>query len=736
MLQHLPFHLARNALTAFLILVFGLVNTFAADILSANKTPRFAYVANPYDYTISQYYINEEGVMFPNGMVYTEDKFPATLAIDPSGKYIYSASRTVDSAPIFKIDPVTGWLTETPESRFNTRLRSPFSYGFHPSGRFLYVAGRGGGVAAFTVDSKSGALDYVPNSPFKSGERTRCLTVHPSGKFVYASNAYTNNISAYRVNQKTGELTELKNSPIAAGEAGPFDDTYAKLPDVLQNKGGMPYYIASHPSGRFVYVTNWAAASVSVFQVNQETGDLKLFGTPVQTGLTPYAVAVHPSGKYVYVSTWGGNDLWAYSVNLDNGGLTRIEGGPFEILGMKPVDITFSEDGTFAYVANNSSNSVSILDVDTVTGKLKLKDFAMTRAGAVDIELLSSRAAVSLVPGYAFVLDKKHGQLISYHIDTGSGNFKEVSRINTGAAPVAIAQDPLNRFVYVTNSADNSVSAFSINPLSGTLQEVEGSPYAVGKKPGDIIIDANGWYLYTLNEDSQDMSVFLIHYTKGQLAEAQGSPVPIGKQPFRISADRTSRFIYVSNKTDKAVNAYRFRTAVTPSIFEIKEFGSPFIFESSPSAVVNDPTGRFIMVLQKEKNQVAMFFTHASTGELVPIKENLQPFQLQGRAPIDAVFHPDGKYVYVLNKASQNISQLKMQRMLGILAAIDKPVTTKGTPRSLAIDPSGRFLYVINEQQKGLRKYTIDERTGKLTDSGTVSLEYYPQYMKISRKFQ
>ena len=722
-----------------LILYFRSIFIFFALISSTALSAegvRFAYVANPYDYTISEFYVDENGVMFPNGMVYTKDKYPSTLIIHPTGKFIYSASRTVDTAPIYQIDPVTGWLSETPESHFDTRLRSPFSYGFHPNGKFLYVAGRGGGVAGFTVDEKTGALGYVPGSPFKAGERTRCLTIHPSGKFIYASNAYTNNVTAYRVNEKTGSLIQLPSSPFPAGEVGPFDDTISKLPDVTDNKGGMPYYIASHPSGEYVYVTNSVAASVSVFRVNQETGDLTLVGVPVQTGLNPYAVAVHPSGKYVYVSTWGGNDLWAYSVNLKSGELTRIDGSPFETLGMKPVDITFNNDGSRVYVSNNGSNSVSIFDADVATGKLTLKDFAMTRAGAIDIELLSMDKPVSLVPDFAFLIDKESNQLFSYRINIQTGDLQEVARIKTGKQPVAIAKDPLNRFVYVANSASDNVSAFAIDRSTGALTEIEGSPYVVGKKPGDIVIDANGWYLYSLNQEPQDISVFLIHFKKGQLAEAQGSPVAVGKQPFRLSGDRTSRYIYVSNRTDKSVNVYRYRTAVTPSIFEITHYGSPFVFESLPTAVVNDPTGRFVMVLQKEKSLVAMFFAHASTGELVPIEGNLQPYQLKGNSPIDAVFHPNGKFAYVLNSESDNISQLKVERMLGVLSELDKPVAANGKPLSITIDPSGQYLYVVNKNEKGLRKYTIDKSTGKLNDAGKVALPYVPESMEISRDFR
>ena len=700
---------------------------------------RFAYIANPYDFTVTGYYVGDNGRLFPNGMAYTGDKFPASIAVHPSHQFLYAASRTKDTALIYRIDPVTGKLSETANSRFKLGVRSPFSFAFHPSGKFLYVAGRGGYISGYSVNLNTGALDNVPHAPYKSGERTRCLIVHPSGKYVYATNAYTNNISGYRVDQRTGELHELKGSPFFAGEAGPFNEIYAQMPDLMRqtkNRGGMPYYIASDPAGKFVYVTNYAASTVSVLKVDLETGKLSLQGTTVKTGFTPYAVAVHPSGKFVFVTAWGKNELWVYSVNRQTGALTPVEGTPTEIDGLKPVDISFNDEGTMAYVANNGSNNVSIFDVDLATGKVTLKDFAMTRAGAIDLEFLPANTLVTIEPSYAFVLDQHNKQLVSYQVNTQTGAIREASHIATGNKPVSIAQDPLNRFVYVANEDSNNVSAYQIDHATGKLTEVEGSPYTVGKKPREVIVDANGWYLYTINEASKDMSVFLIHFTKGQLAEAQGSPVPLGNKPMHISNDATSRFIYVSHKGDNKVNLYRYREAVTPSIFDTNNFGSPFTFEALPSSVKTDPTGRFAIVLQQQTHQVAAFYVHNASGGLIPIAENSKPFKLQGKKPIDAVFYPSGDFVYVLNQASRNISQLKMERMYGTLSRITKPMTTRGMPVAMAMDPAGHFLYVINDQQKALQKYTIDVKTGALSEPEKIPLTFVPAAMEISKEFR
>jgi DNA-binding beta-propeller fold protein YncE len=46
-----------------------------------------------------------------------------------------------------------------------------------------------------------------------------------------------------------------------------------------------------------------------------------------------------------------------------------------------------------------------------------------------------------------------------------------------------MAVDPLGKFAYAANDSSNNVSAYAINSTSGALQQVKGSPFAVGTGP-------------------------------------------------------------------------------------------------------------------------------------------------------------------------------------------------------------------------------------------------------------
>ncbi|HXP26563.1 MAG TPA: hypothetical protein VN891_12325, partial [Steroidobacteraceae bacterium] len=52
-----------------------------------------------------------------------------------------------------------------------------------------------------------------------------------------------------------------------------------------------------------------------------------------------------------------------------------------------------------------------------------------------------------------------------------------------GAQPAAVVVDPTSLFAYAANSNDNTVIAYTIDPKSGALAPLSGSPFATGLIP-------------------------------------------------------------------------------------------------------------------------------------------------------------------------------------------------------------------------------------------------------------
>ena len=97
------------------------------------------------------------------------------------------------------------------------------------------------------------------------------VVVHPSGKFVYASNRTTNTIGIFAVDASTGRLT------LVGHETG----------------GGMvrtPRDFGVEPGGRFLLVANQGTNNVLVFRIDATTGALARVGDPVSVASGPQFV--------------------------------------------------------------------------------------------------------------------------------------------------------------------------------------------------------------------------------------------------------------------------------------------------------------------------------------------------------------------------------------------------------------------------------------------------------------
>ena len=94
-------------------------------------------------------------------------------------------------------------------------------------------------------------------------------------------------------------------------------------------------------------------------------------------------------------------------------------------------------------------------------------------------------------------------------------------------------------FAYVTNAADNTLSAYSIDPTTGALAVI-GTPIVAGTSPYatanlDFVPIYNiNRYVFVGNEGSNDVSAFVVDNTTGALTAVPGSPFPAGIDPQAI----------------------------------------------------------------------------------------------------------------------------------------------------------------------------------------------------------
>jgi 6-phosphogluconolactonase len=281
-------------------------NVFGSEQMVVDPAGRFVYVANLMSNasdlaTISMFTVNSStGVLTPTTpATVPTGYFPQGIAVDPAGKFVYTANSDDNTISMFTINSSTGVLTPTTPPTVAAGW-SPLSVTVDPSGKFAYAANQDDGtISMYTINASTGVLTPTTPAAVPAGESPFGVTVDPSGKFAYVPNAYSvnNTVSQYTVDPVSGVLTPDTPSEVQAGES--------------------PTSVAVDLSGKFAYVTNRQDNSVSMFTIDPSSGSLTPNTPPaIATGGQPFRVLMGPSGKFLYVANEA-HSVSIYSLNRD-----------------------------------------------------------------------------------------------------------------------------------------------------------------------------------------------------------------------------------------------------------------------------------------------------------------------------------------------------------------------------------------------------------------------------------
>jgi 6-phosphogluconolactonase len=150
------------------------------------------------------------------------------LAVDPQSKFLYATFPWSNLIAAYSINTATGQLTEISDSPYQAGT-FPRSVTVDPAGRFLYAAySDSQEVMTYAIHATTGALSLV-SSVFKSGTSPSFVTIEPTGKFAYVGDSVYQGIFAYSVNTTTGTLTASNVSPFPINAGPDFSVAFVKI---------------------------------------------------------------------------------------------------------------------------------------------------------------------------------------------------------------------------------------------------------------------------------------------------------------------------------------------------------------------------------------------------------------------------------------------------------------------------------------------------------------------------
>jgi 6-phosphogluconolactonase len=155
-----------------------------------------------------------KGSLTPNDPPFTKidaGSGPRHFVLRPDGKFAYVVSEMAHTVTVFSNDAVNGKLqvlqTITTLPKDFTGRNDDAEIEVHPSGKFLYASNRGDdSIAIYTIDLSKGTLTQV-GIVHTGGKEPRSFEIDPTGTLLFAENQNSNSIVVLKIDTKTGQLT-------------------------------------------------------------------------------------------------------------------------------------------------------------------------------------------------------------------------------------------------------------------------------------------------------------------------------------------------------------------------------------------------------------------------------------------------------------------------------------------------------------------------------------------------
>ena len=344
-------------------------------------------------------------------------------------------------------------------------------------------------------------------------------------------------------------------------------------------------------------------------------------------------------------------------------------------------------------------------------------------------------------------VDGKAEGIYTYRMDAETGELTYLYTTKNLVNPSYITIHPNKQFLYAVNelSRDNdaqlgTINAYAIHPTTKALtflntQRIE--PNA----PCHISVDPRGNYALVANYKTGTVAVLPI-LANGHLGKPTDTIQHIGNGPHPRQLSPHAHFADFSPDG-------KFVTAVDLGIdkvmlYELDPKNGKLNAAEHPSVSVTagagsrhlnfHPNGKWVYVINELNSTIEAFTFDKDNAKMerFQIISSL-PEGYTGEGNCAAIHvHPNGKFLYGSNrKDHHSIGVFSIDAQTGRLQLVEHESTQGHSPRDFTIAPNGKFLLAANQDTDAIITFEIDDKTGALTPNGRVASVKTPACLKF-----
>lgn len=309
--------------------------------------------------------------------------------------------------------------------------------------------------------------------------------------------------------------------------------------------------------------------------------------------------------------------------------------------------------------------------------------------------------AVNELPGDAGPASVRGG-VSAFDFDAKTGALKFVNRVSAqGNDPCYLSLSPDGRYLVVANYsvASDPGGSFSVFPVEATgalgaaVLNVhhEGTGSVKGRQDGahvhSTVFSPDGKYLFV--QDLGADKLYSYRYTpdgsRGLIGptESRYTLAKAGSGPRHLVFGANGRFAYVTNELNASVDVYRYDDGRLAHVETVPMTAPGFAGKVGGGALHLSPDGRFLYATNRgDANDIVIYAVNAADGKLTLVGRQSS----LGKTPREFAIDPSGKWLIVGNQDSDSMFVFRRDIASGRLEPnparirIDKPVDFKFVP--------------------------------------------------------
>jgi 6-phosphogluconolactonase (cycloisomerase 2 family) len=172
-------------------------------------------------------------------------------------------------------------------------------------------------------------------------------------------------------------------------------------------------------------------------------GVLTALANPLEAGIKPTAIATDPTNRFAYVTDYASNQLIGYAI-MSSSTLNFLPNGPFRT-GDEPSAIVIDPRGKFIYVTNSLDSTVSPYEIDMATGTPSVTVNTTSTGGSNSTDTQPVALAIEPALGrFVYTANFLGNSLSGFRLDSTSGALSttQATPYPTGSKPAAVIGIP------------------------------------------------------------------------------------------------------------------------------------------------------------------------------------------------------------------------------------------------------------------------------------------------------